>query len=115
MLRGLSPQNPPKIKHAAFFNQMTELSDLSPPDYDDYFELLQSFSPEKTFFPTLPMEMSRGCWWHRPLKDGKSTGCAFCNLNLQWEGYRAKKTTADGIRDRSPDHKIQDLIGSLYG
>ncbi|MFC1789250.1 RiPP maturation radical SAM C-methyltransferase, partial [Thermodesulfobacteriota bacterium] len=78
-------------KASAFFNQMTDLSDLSPPDYDDYFDLLQSFSPEKTFFPTLPMEMSRGCWWHRPLEDGKFTGCAFCNLNLQWDGYRAKK------------------------
>jgi len=75
----------------AFFNQMTDLSDLSPPDYDDYFDLLQSFSPGKTFFPTLPMEISRGCWWQQPLKHGKSTGCAFCNLNLQWEGYRAKK------------------------
>jgi len=78
---------------SAFFNQMTDLSDLSPPDYDDYFELLQEFSPEKTFFPTLPMEMSRGCWWRRPLVGGESTGCAFCNLNLQWDGYRTKNTT----------------------
>ncbi len=91
-VKGIVTPESTENKASAFFNQMTELSDLSPPDYDDYFELLQSFSPEKTFFPTLPMEMSRGCWWHRPLKDGKSTGCAFCNLNLQWEGYRAKKT-----------------------
>lgn len=27
------------------------------------------------------MEFSRGCWW------GK---CTFCNLNLQWRGYRGK-------------------------
>ena len=91
-VKGIVTPESTENKASAFFNQMTELSDLSPPDYDDYFELLQSFSPEKTFFPTLPMEMSRGCWWHRPLEDGKSTGCAFCNLNLQWEGYRAKKT-----------------------
>ncbi len=91
-VKGIVTPESTENKASAFFNQMMELSDLSPPDYDDYFELLQSFSPEKTFFPTLPMEMSRGCWWHRPLEDGKSTGCAFCNLNLQWEGYRAKKT-----------------------
>jgi len=72
------------------FNQMKDLSDLAPPDYDDYFELLQSFGPEKTFFPTLPMEISRGCWWRRKQKGEKSTGCAFCNLNLQWDGYRSK-------------------------
>ncbi len=91
-VKGIVTPESTENKASAFFNQMTDLSDLSPPDYDDYFDLLQSFSPEKTFFPTLPMEMSRGCWWHRPHEDGKSTGCAFCNLNLQWEGYRAKKT-----------------------
>jgi ribosomal peptide maturation radical SAM protein 1 len=72
------------------FDQMNELSDLVPPDYNDYFELLQSFGPEKTFFPTLPMEISRGCWWRRKQEGEKSTGCAFCNLNLQWDGYRSK-------------------------
>ena len=90
-VKGIVTPESTENKASAFFNQMTDLSDLSPPDYDDYFDLLQSFSPEKTFFPTLPMEMSRGCWWHRPLEDGKSSGCAFCNLNLQWDGYRAKK------------------------
>jgi ribosomal peptide maturation radical SAM protein 1 len=74
----------------AAFDQINELSDLVPPDYDDYFELLQSFGPEETFFPTLPMEISRGCWWRRKQKDGGSSGCAFCNLNLQWDGYRSK-------------------------
>ena len=90
-VKGIVTPESTENKGSAFFNQMTDLSGLSPPDYDDYFDLLQSFSPGRTFFPTLPMEISRGCWWQRPLKDGKSTGCAFCNLNLQWEGYRAKK------------------------
>jgi ribosomal peptide maturation radical SAM protein 1 len=75
----------------ATFHQMNSLSDLVPPDYDDYFELLQSFGPDKTFFPTLPMEISRGCWWHRKQEGQRYTGCAFCNLNLQWAGYRSKK------------------------
>lgn len=73
------------------FNQMEDLSDLMPPDYDDYFNLLKSFSSEKTFFPTLPMELSRGCWWQKKYSGCKFTGCAFCNLNLQWNGYRTKR------------------------
>ena len=43
-----------------------------------------------SFFPTLPVETSRGCWWKRAAGSAKVTGCAFCNLNLQWDGYRSK-------------------------
>jgi ribosomal peptide maturation radical SAM protein 1 len=73
------------------FNQMKDLSNLSLPDYSDYFNLLRSLGPEKNFFPTLPVEISRGCWWQKKNKDEKSKGCAFCNLNLQWDGYRTKQ------------------------
>jgi ribosomal peptide maturation radical SAM protein 1 len=72
------------------FSQMTDLSLLPPPDYADYFQLLKTLSPQKTFFPTIPAEISRGCWWRRHEGDDKLKGCAFCNLNLQWNGYRAK-------------------------
>ena len=72
------------------FQQMETLSSLPPPDYDDYFNLLKTFSPGKTFFPILSAEISRGCWWRRPQGGKKSVGCAFCNLNLQWDGYRSK-------------------------
>ena len=85
----ITPESAEK-KTPAAFHQMNNLSALVPPDYDDYFELLQSFGPDKTFFPTLPMEISRGCWWRRKQKGQRSTGCAFCNLNLQWDGYRSK-------------------------
>lgn len=67
------------------FLQTEDMTQLPEPDYDDYFQLLSTLGPEKRFFPRLPVEMSRGCWWR-----SKSKGCAFCNLNLQWEGYRAK-------------------------
>jgi ribosomal peptide maturation radical SAM protein 1 len=70
--------------------QMKNLKDLPPPDYDDYFRLLKSLAPPKRFFPTLAVETSRGCWWQRPTKAGNTNGCAFCNLNLQWQGYRTK-------------------------
>jgi len=73
------------------FSQIESLEDLPIPDYDDYFELLKSFHPQKSFFPTLPLEISRGCWWKRTTTREKSSGCAFCNLNLQWSGYRSKK------------------------
>jgi ribosomal peptide maturation radical SAM protein 1 len=68
--------------------QMETLDRLPVPDYDDYFALLSSFAPDSRFFPTLPVELSRGCWWKRSA--GSASGCRFCNLNLQWRGYRAK-------------------------
>lgn len=61
--------------------QFKTLSELPTPDYDDYFlDLRREFSGDP-FVPELPVEFSRGCWW------GK---CTFCNLNLQWHGYRGK-------------------------
>jgi ribosomal peptide maturation radical SAM protein 1 len=63
-------------------NQLADLTGLPIPDYREYFEEMgRQFSGEP-FVPVLPVEFSRGCWW------GK---CAFCNLNLQWCGYRAKE------------------------
>lgn len=74
----------------AVFSQIPDLSKLPMPEYDDYFELLNSFNPQKRFFPMIPAEISRGCWWRKQGTSGKSKGCAFCNLNLQWDGYRTK-------------------------
>jgi ribosomal peptide maturation radical SAM protein 1 len=72
------------------FCQLDRLDRLPMPDYDDYFKLMGSFPAKDRFFPTLPMETSRGCWWHRSDHSGQFRGCAFCNLNLQWQGYRTK-------------------------
>lgn len=87
------------------FAQLQTLDELPAPDYDDYFNLLKTFEPHKRFFPTLPVEMSRGCWWQRSTESAQVTGCAFCNLNLQWDGYRSKaanRVTAeiDHLTDR---------------
>ena len=60
-------------------SQIVNLDTLPLPDYTDYFSEL-AVSP-LNFIPHLPVEFSRGCWWNR---------CAFCNLNLQWQGYRSK-------------------------
>ncbi len=81
------------------FDQIQDLSDLPAPDYDDYFNLLNTFVFEKRFFPSLCTEISRGCWWNRPHAGNKISGCAFCNLNLQWKGYRAK----------NPGHVINEV------
>jgi len=75
-------------------HQVADLNDLPVPDYSDYFRDLDASGPRHAFLPKLPMEISRGCWWNRG-----GSGCAFCNLNLQWRGYRAK----------TPEKTIQEI------
>ncbi|MCF6290280.1 MAG: RiPP maturation radical SAM C-methyltransferase [Desulfobacterales bacterium] len=72
----------PAAKARAPSPQLKDLNRLPVPDYQDYFAELQQWFASRPFIPVLPLEFSRGCWW------GK---CAFCNLNLQWQGYRRKK------------------------
>jgi ribosomal peptide maturation radical SAM protein 1 len=88
---GVVARKTTKSNTSASFYQMEDLSHLPPPDFHDYFNLLRTFSPEKTFFPTLTSEISRGCSWRQCGSDRNYAGCAFCNLNLQWDGYRSKK------------------------
>jgi len=71
-------------------SQAPRLDDLPSPDYSDYFRDLESLKPERRFLPKIPMEISRGCWWRKAGRSQGRSGCAFCNLNLQWRGYRAK-------------------------
>jgi ribosomal peptide maturation radical SAM protein 1 len=86
------------------FNQLQKIDGLPPPDYDEYFEILKSFGPGKEFFPVLPLETSRGCWWQKKKSSGRTSGCAFCNLNLQWQGYRCR-TPARVV------HEVDHLTG----
>jgi len=62
-------------------HQLADLNLLPIPDFRPYFTEIKTVFPESPFIPVLPLEFSRGCWWNR---------CAFCNLNLQWQGYRHK-------------------------
>ncbi len=55
--------------------------EIPSPIYDDYLRTVTELPPEKRFFPVIPLEASRGCWWLK---------CRFCNLNIQWQGYRPK-------------------------
>ena len=70
--------------------QIPDLDELPIPDYSDYFRDLECLESRHTFLPRLPMEMSRGCWWSRGAESKRGGGCTFCNLNLQWSGYRQK-------------------------
>ncbi|MBE0586311.1 MAG: RiPP maturation radical SAM C-methyltransferase [Desulfofustis sp.] len=74
------------------------LDDLPIPDYQPYFTELRQLFADLPFLPTLPVEFSRGCSWQR---------CTFCNLNLQWHGYRAKQAARmiDEIRKLSVRHE----------
>ena len=69
------------IRQVMAGRQVEDLNNLPPPDYDDFFRELSALPPRLRFMPTLPIEFSRGCFWGR---------CAFCNLNVQWHGYRQK-------------------------
>ncbi len=82
-------------------DQVSRLDGLPMPDFNDYFAQVQSLTPARRFFPVLSFEMSRGCWWQKSIHKGTDKGCAFCNLNLQWQGYRAK----------NPDKIVSEIDG----
>ncbi|MBW2466394.1 MAG: RiPP maturation radical SAM C-methyltransferase [Deltaproteobacteria bacterium] len=65
-------------------SQLSSLQELPAPDYDDYFSEMNKWFRNTPFIPVIPVEFSRGCWWNK---------CTFCNLNLQWCGYRYKKVS----------------------
>ena len=60
---------------------IADLNQLPVPDFAPYFHEMSLVFPSQPFVPVLPIEFSRGCWWNK---------CTFCNLNLQWRGYRWK-------------------------
>lgn len=93
------------------FSQIPDLSEIPQPDYQDYFDLLNNLASEKRFFPTIPMEISRGCWWQSKRGSSEKKGCAFCNLNLQWKGYRTKnpEQVISEIDDLTSRHAILSL------
>jgi ribosomal peptide maturation radical SAM protein 1 len=71
--------------------QLPDLNDLPVPEYRDYFDELSRQPRLANLVPSLPLETSRGCWWHRVKKGSVERACKFCNLNLQWRGYRSKE------------------------
>ncbi|MEW6080027.1 MAG: RiPP maturation radical SAM C-methyltransferase [Thermodesulfobacteriota bacterium] len=98
------------------FGQLPDLAGLPVPDYTDYFQALAGFPGQRRFFPMLPMEMSRGCWWQGAGNGAgprdRKQGCAFCNLNSQWRGYRAKSPdqVADEVEQLVETHRILAIV-----
>ena len=88
---GAASLNSPPDPQSKVFSQIKNLSLLPPPDFDDYFREVKNLPPDKTFFPVLTAEISRGCWWRQGSGRDETGGCAFCSLNRQWQGYRTKK------------------------
>jgi ribosomal peptide maturation radical SAM protein 1 len=103
----VTPENAQKNPHPAA-DQLPDLDRLPVPDYREYFQLLAGFSPGDRFFPTLPVEASRGCPWRRHRGGDRPGGCAFCNLNLQWSGYRIKsaRRAAGEVRALAARHQL---------
>jgi ribosomal peptide maturation radical SAM protein 1 len=89
-------QAPPLLPPAG---AIADLDTLPTPDFGEYFHFLKTLPESRRFFPILPLEMSRGCSWqarydHQGGSENSGRGaCAFCNLNLQWQGYRHKSAT----------------------
>jgi ribosomal peptide maturation radical SAM protein 1 len=90
LLPGIVTRHAPPGEVPSGPSQVADLDQLPVPDYSDYCEHIQALAPERRFFPVLSAEMSRGCWWQKMRRGATGSGCAFCNLNLQWQGYRAK-------------------------
>ena len=105
---GVVARNGANAGRALSFHQIEDLGTVPAPDYDDYFRLLEIFEPGKRFFPTLCAEVSRGCWWRSPKGARRRRGCAFCNLNLQWDGYRSKHVSqaVSEVDHLTSKHKI---------
>jgi ribosomal peptide maturation radical SAM protein 1 len=63
-----------------------DLGQLPVPDYQEYYDQLQTFIPEisESGDVWLPYESSRGCWW------GVKRHCTFCGLNGQTMAPRTK-------------------------
>jgi magnesium-protoporphyrin IX monomethyl ester (oxidative) cyclase len=60
------------------------LDEIPIPNYDDYFEQLETSALRDYILPCIPLETSRGCWW------GAKHHCTFCGLNGEGMTFRAK-------------------------
>lgn len=77
-LSGCSYRREGRIVRALPRKPIANLDSLPLPDHSDYFEELERSGG--TIPPvSIPMEMSRGCWWNK---------CSFCRHGSSHKGYR---------------------------
>jgi ribosomal peptide maturation radical SAM protein 1 len=89
-LKGVVSQRTHHRLHAgAEMWEVPDLNALPMPSYDEYVTQVQELGMPLDWY--VPLEGSRGCWWDRIGRTGNAKDtCYFCNLNLQWKGYREK-------------------------
>jgi ribosomal peptide maturation radical SAM protein 1 len=105
---GLFWRTPTKEIVGAGKNQIKRLDDLPVPTYDDYFAEVGKTPWPGTLLGQVPVESSRGCYWHRARLEHPRHACQFCNLNLQWGGYRFKspERVARELENLIQKHKV---------
>jgi ribosomal peptide maturation radical SAM protein 1 len=88
-------------------DQVSSLDSLPLPDYLDYFAQLSRHPALAGLIVSLPVESSRGCFWQARRAPRRTGPCQFCNLNLQWHGYRTKGPgrVAEEMRELARRHK----------
>jgi ribosomal peptide maturation radical SAM protein 1 len=88
--------------------QIPSLANLPTPDFSDYFMELKACPKSSQWMGQLPIETSRGCYWQGATLNTSLGGCQFCNLNLQWQGYRSKRPrqVAQELARQAQTHKI---------
>lgn len=93
----------------ASVSQMPNLDDLPYPDFDEYADRAERHG----IAWTLSLEGSRGCWWDRTARTGDPRAtCYFCNLNVQWAGYREKSAArlVEEVQSLCARYRVLDLF-----
>jgi len=83
---------------------VVDVDDLPYPNYDDFFQQLETSSLNGTHPTKVPFQTSRGCWW------GERSQCTFCGLNGAAMAYRSKSA------ERALDellHLTSEYTGSM--
>jgi ribosomal peptide maturation radical SAM protein 1 len=81
-------------------------AEIVAPDYDGYFERLDTSAARNWVEPKLVVEGARGCWW------GEKHHCKFCGLNGSFMEFRSKSPTAfwDEILGLVRRHQVLDMF-----
>jgi ribosomal peptide maturation radical SAM protein 1 len=82
-----------------------DLDTLPFPEFDPYFEQLQSSGCFVDIAPHLLVETARGCWW------GERSHCTFCGLNGSTMAFRSKspERVVDEIAYLRDRHGVQTI------
>lgn len=76
------------------------------PDFDDWFDYVESSPVREYIEPKLILETARGCWW------GQAHHCTFCGLNGSLMQFRSKAPDAviDELTYLVSRHQVLDVI-----